>query len=211
MVNFYNIDNIDFMRSKPDKYYDLAIVDPPYGLGVVRSVNGNMTLNKTFNNNFDKWDIKPKKQYFEELFRISKNQIIFGGNHFTNHLPESAHWIVWDKKIAGNRFSNCELIWTSFGISYNEKEKMSIRKLTHSVGKKYHLTGKPVSLYIDIISRYAKNDFKLIDTNGGSATIAIAKEKINLNLTLDICETNDVYYKQSISRYTEFKKQLKLF
>jgi len=195
------------MKTKPDKLYDLAIVDPPYGLGVVRGPGGNMTLNKTFNNCRDKWDVKPTKQYFDELFRVSKNQIIFGGNHFTNNLPESSHWIVWDKKIAGNRFSNCELLWLSHGVSYNEKDKMSIRKLTHSVGKKYHLTGKPVNLYLDLIIRYAKNGFNILDTNGGSANIAIAKEKSNLLISLDICEIDKVYYEQSLIRYNQFKSQ----
>ena len=117
---FYNADNLEIMAQYPDKYFDLSIIDPPYGIGESGQTNksrGKLAVAKDYGNK--NWDnAPPPKEVFDELFRISKNQIIFGANHFISRIPfDSSCWIVWDKDNGANDFADCELAWTSFGTA----------------------------------------------------------------------------------------------
>lgn len=164
--------------SYPDNYFDLAIVDPPYGI----DINMNMGRKKGMPKKHDQknWDKRgPSLDYFNELFRVSKNQIIWGGNYF--HLPISPGWIFWDKKIPnGVSFSDGELAWTSF------KKALVKANLAHSgfIGtepERIHPTQKPVALYRWLLENYAKSGDLILDTHVGSASSLIACESMGFN------------------------------
>ena len=196
-INFYNVDNIEFMKTKPDNYYDLAIVDPPYGI----DINNSGTHFK------EKYEIKdwdkntPTTEYFNELKRVSKNQIIWGGNYFLDRLGNCKCYIVWDKKIAEDMsFAMCEMAWTSF------KNGAKIYKKTAMQQSRIHPTQKPIDLYRWTLKRYAEKGMKILDTHGGSMTIAKACDKEGYDL--DICEIDKTYFDNGINAYNEYKKQL---
>ena len=200
-INFYMCDNIEFMKSKPDKYYDLAIVDPEYGIGAGKMTMG--TGKHKFKQGKD-WDKKiPDDEYFNELFRVSKNQIIWGGNYFTSILPPTKHWIVWDKLNPNLSFAEGELAWQSFG------KLLRIYKNYSANHDKIHPTQKPVDLYRWILNKYAKKGIKILDTHGGSMTHAIACDMEGF--ALDICEIDEDYFKAGLKAFDEYKSQLKLF
>ena len=199
-INFYNIDNIEFMKTKPDNYYDLAIVDPPYGI----DINNSGTHFK------EKYEVKdwdkntPTTEYFEELKRVSKNQIIWGGNYFLDRLGNCKCYIVWDKKIAEDMsFAMCEMAWTSF------KNGAKIYKKTAMQQDRIHPTQKPIDLYRWTLKRYAEKGMKILDTHGGSMTIAKACDKEGYDL--DICEIDKTYFDNGVNAFNEYKKQLSLF
>ena len=199
-INFYNIDNIEFMKTKPDNYYDLAIVDPPYGI----DINNSGTHFK------EKYEIKdwdkntPTTEYFEELKRVSKNQIIWGGNYFLDRLGNCNCYIIWDKKIAEDMsFAMCEMAWTSF------KNGAKIYKKTAMQQDRIHPTQKPIDLYRWTLKRYAKKGMKILDTHGGSMTIAKACDMEGYDL--DICEIDKDYFKNGVNAFNEYKKQGRLF
>ena len=224
-INFFNVDCIDFMRSKPDKCYDLAIVDPPYGIGAGKRVGttykeGTVRNKKGFGNNklykSKEWDNQtPKEDYWSELFRVSKNQIVWGGNYFTSYLPESRGWIYWDKKIINSQidnYSDGELAWSSFdcvlrkvtydwiGLGYcNSSEKQT----------RIHPTQKPIYVYRWILSKYADKGMKILDTHGGSMTIAKACEIEGFDL--DICEIDKEYFQAGLNAFNLHKRQQRLF
>lgn len=204
MINMMQGDCMDLMRGKPDNYYDLAIVDPPYGIDI------------------DKWDaidMKPPKEYFDELMRVSKNQIIWGANYF--HLPHSQAWICWHKTAgftnrAFSGASDFELAWTS------TNGKARLLPLTCSgniIGinggkpnynyKPIHPTQKPVKLYEWLLHNYAKEGDKILDTHGGSGSICIACH--NLKFDLDWIELDEDYYNAACKRYDQHKRQLTMF
>lgn len=207
MINFYNIDCIEFMKSKPDKCYDLAIVDPTYGID--NKIQYHETGN--FKNRMyakKRWDIyKPNSEYFNELRRISKNQIVFGGNYFTDNLPESRGWFFWLKFEHNNKkYSHGELVWTSF-----DKIVLHYYCQTDSRFKKtkiIHPTQKPINVYRWILLNYAKQGDKIIDTHGGSMSIAIACDMEGFDL--DVCELDNEYFLNATKRYNEYKRQPQL-
>lgn len=203
-INFYNVDNIEFMKTKPDNYYDLAIVDPPYGIGN-KLVDGGGTRKAKFDNNRNsvKWDKIPNEDYFNELFRVSKNQIIWGSNYF--NLPQTRCNLIWDKMqiFTGADF---ELAWTSFDKA-SKAFRMS-RVEAYSKGK-IHPTQKPIKLYRWILEKFANKGNKILDTHGGSMTIAKACDKEGYDL--DICEIDKTYFDNGLNAYNEYKKQLTLF
>ena len=172
----YNMDCIAGMKEYPDKYFDLAIVDPPYGIGANKMTLGN-GKRKIFRGNED-WDKEPPSmEYFLELFRVSKNQIIWGANHFISRMPyDSSCWLVWDKGTGDNDFADCELAWASFNktvrkyfkswVGANAKEKSEIDRI--------HPTQKPIELYRWILDRYASEGDKILDTHLGSGSSRIA-------------------------------------
>jgi len=208
-INFYNIDCIEFMKTKPNNYYDLAIVDPPYGI----NVNMNMGKKKGEKARYEKkdWDKNiPSKEYFNELFRVSKNQIIWGGNYMTDYLKQSMCWVVWDKEVpTGVSFSDFELAWTSFNIAA-KKVKLPYCGFIGLNGKKrIHPTEKPIILYRWLLKEFAKENYKILDTHGGSFTNAIACDKEKFDL--DICEINKQYFDNGIKQYNEFKQQTTMF
>lgn len=199
-IEITNECNMDLMKRYSDNYFDLAIVDPPYGI----NINSSGTHFK------DKYDIKdwdsetPSDEYFIELKRVSKNQIIWGGNYFLDRLGNCKTFLVWDKKISeGMSFAMCEMAWTSF----NNGAK--IYKNSASQQNRIHPTQKPEKLYKWIIDKYAKKGDKILDTHLGSGSIAIACHDYGFELTA--CELDPDYYNSAIKRITNHVGQIKLF
>lgn len=216
-INFYNIDCIEFMKQKPDNFYDLAIVDPPYGINAPQMAatpcqrkNGNKRLNggsgklknRMLNTSNITWDNEiPSEEYFKQLRRVSKNQIIWGGNYFP--LPPSRCIICWDKVQPWENFSQIELAWTSFD------SPAQIYKYDNRTGDKIHPTQKPIDLYRWLLLKYAKEGYKILDTHGGSMSSAIAADKEGFDL--DICEIDKSYYEAATMRFKLHKRQTVLF
>lgn len=216
-------DCMEIMKQIPDKFIDLAITDPPYGINMdsgLDNVYSNSKKGKTFSvkKRFEKksWDnSKPNKKYFDELFRISKNQIIWGGNYFTEYLASTNAWVFWHKKITNAtsiKFSDGELAWTSFKkpLKYFCFDWVGFGYINQiSESRKIHPTQKPVALYRWILQNYAKEGDKIIDTHSGSGSCAIAchLEKFDF---LAIKKDED-YYNASVKRFEELKSQGVLF
>ncbi len=204
MLNITNEDNMQLMARYEDNHFDLAIVDPPYGIGNIL-VDGGGTRGAKFDNNRDSinWDVAPSPEYFKELFRVSKNQIIWGSNYFD--LPPTRCNIIWDKmqEFTGSDF---ELGWTSFDKA-SKAFRMS-RVEAYSKGK-IHPTQKPVELYKWILDKYAKQGDKILDTHLGSGSIAIAAHDYGFDLTA--CELDKEYYDKATERIKNHTNQTKLF
>lgn len=206
LLNITCEDNMQLMARYPDKYFDLAIVDPPYGIGddslhSNRKLSGSGKLkNRALNKMNTKWDIKPKKSYFKELFRVSKNQIIWGANYFD--LPIYRCFIVWDKKQPWDNFSKAEIAFTSFDKPSN------IFYFDNRTSDKIHPTQKPISLYKWLLHNYAKPGDKILDTHLGSGSIAIACHYLGFELTA--CELDKDYFQAAVKRIQEQTKQLTL-
>jgi site-specific DNA-methyltransferase (adenine-specific) len=200
-IEITNEDNMLLMSRYPDEYFDLAIVDPPYGIG--DKFKGGKSGKMKFNEVVDKgWDCVPKDEYFNELFRVSKNQIIWGGNYF--NLPPTRCFIVWDKQISDDfTLAMAELAWTSF-------DKLA-KIFKYSVPKdgKIHPTQKPIKLYKWLLDKYAKEGHKILDTHLGSGSIAIACHDYGFELTA--CELDTEYYEAALKRINNHTAQLKLF
>jgi site-specific DNA-methyltransferase (adenine-specific) len=195
-----NEDNMELMARYPDNYFDLAIVDPPYGI----DINSSGTHFK------EKYDVKewdkntPNDKYFTELQRVSINQIVWGGNYFLDRLGNCKCFIVWDKKIAeGMSFAMCEMAWTSF------KNGAKIYKTSAMQQNRIHPTQKPVALYEWLLMNYAKEGDKILDTHLGSGSIAIACHNLGYDLTA--CELDKDYYDAAMKRINEHKSQKRLF
>jgi site-specific DNA-methyltransferase (adenine-specific) len=201
----FNIDCLEFMTTVPDKFYDLAIVDPPYGISINVSMGRRKGDKKSSYHKFAGNDNSiPDKKYFIELFRISKNQIIWGGNYMTEFLKPSPCWILWDKGFSEDlTFAQFEMAWTSFKTSAKKFEK------NPNQVKRIHPTQKPVNLYEWILINYAKEGDKILDTHGGSQSSRIAC--FNLGFELDILELDKDYFDQANKRFEQHKKQLTLF
>ena len=199
-----NEDNMQLMARYKDNYFDLAIVDPPYGIGN-KLVDGGGTRKAKFDNNRDsvKWDEVPTDDYFKELFRVSKNQIIWGSNYF--NLPPTRCNIIWDK-IQIFTGSDFELAWTSFEKA-SKAFRMS-RVEAYSKGK-IHPTQKPVELYEWLLINNAKEGYKILDTHLGSGSIAIACHNLGFDLTA--CELDKDYFEAAIKRIEQHKAQTRLF
>lgn len=197
----FNVDCLEFMASVADNFYDLAIVDPPYGINV-NSMN--MGSRKTIRPDKSKdWDKSvPNDIYFKELFRISKNQIIWGGNYF--NLPPSQYFAIWDKgeSMYGRDFAEAEYAWINKGGT-------RIFKKSPNQPERIHPTQKPVNLYEWLLINYAKEGDKILDTHGGSQSSRIAC--FNLGFELDILELDKDYFDQANKRFEQHKKQLTLF
>jgi len=202
-----NEDNMELMARYEDNYFDLAIVDPPYGIGAgsKKFINGSSKTVKNYFRDND-WDVPPKKQYFEELIRVSKNQIIWGGNYFVEHLKNFRCFIFWDKTIHGNSYADGELAWTSFDKVARYYRK-NIAQVT-SEGR-MHPTQKPVTLYEWLIMTYAKEGFRILDTHLGSGSIALACHNLGYDLTA--CELDQDYYEAAIKRIEQHKAQIRMF
>jgi len=210
MKEYFNITNecnLELMKRYKDDYFDLAIVDPPYGIG--DKFKGGKTGKMNFNEVVEKgWDEVPTDEYFKELFRVSKNQIIWGGNYFS--LPPTRCFIVWDKKISDDfSLAMAELAWTSF-------DKLAkIYRLPTPKNGKIHPTQKPVALYQYLFTKYAEKGFKILDTHLGSGNIAIALDSVNkiekMDLTLTACEIDKQYFQNAINNIKENTRQHSLF
>jgi site-specific DNA-methyltransferase (adenine-specific) len=221
MIELLNCDCMEYMKDVPDKYFDLAIVDPPYGIGEDKNktVYGKAGKAGTFINRDarfkDKeWDATiPSPQYFIELKRVSKHQIIWGGNYFTEYLSPTKAWVFWYKKETNpnnKNFSDGELAWTSFK---DITRMVSIDWIgfgyINSSEKKIHTSQKPVQLYKWLLKNYAKPDFKIIDTHLGSGSSAIAAYDFGCDFVG--CEIDKDYYDAAVKRFEIHKMQQKLF
>jgi len=208
-ITITNEDNMKLMARYPDNYFDLAIVDPPYGIEEItgkESANNRGDINKkrifgTQSAKFREWDKSPPKEYFIELFRISKNQIIWGGNYFD--LPIYRCPIIWDKCQPWETYSKTELAWSSFNMP------SSLFKFDNRTGGKIHPTQKPIQLYKWLLEKYAKEGDKILDTHLGSGSIAIACHDYKYELTA--CELDKEYFDKAIQRITNHTNQQKLF
>ena len=197
MIEMLHTDCIEYMANLPDKAFDLAIVDPPYGIGI--SVNPVRQQHEK-----KQWDNTiPDKNYFKELFRVSKNQIIWGGNYFD--LPPSQGFIVWDKKQPEDfSLAMCEFAWSSI-----QSPAKIFRQSVLLEKDKIHVTQKPVALYKWLLSRYAKPGDRILDTHGGSGSICIACHDLGFDLTWMELDTD--YYAAACKRYKDHAAQAVLF
>ncbi len=227
-------DNKDLMARYPDGHFDLAIVDPPYGINAPKmqmgthktrnkdgypsestasklrkgrlNSGGGQLKNRSLQNFDCSWDENiPSEEYFSELFRVSKNQIIWGGNYFK--LPPSRGIICWDKKQPWENFSQWEMAWTSF-----DRPALMCR-ISNTGGnnydKKIHPTQKPVKLYEWCLEKFAKPGYEILDTHWGSGSIALACMNLEYNLTA--CELDPEYYNSAIQRMNKYSAKYKLF
>ena len=198
-----NEDNMKLMARYEDNYFELAIVDPPYGIDVKTRV-------------FDdgkKWDSKiPSKEYFNELFRISKNQIIWGGNYFLDYLGATPCFLIWDKKMTDKHLmSMSEMAWTSFKTKnlIFRQPPVGDRGFYNIDGTRIHPTQKSIKLYEWLLMNYAKEGDKILDTHLGSGSIALACHNLGFDLTA--CELDKEYYDAAIKRIDQHKAQIRMF
>ena len=217
-INLINDDCMNVMKGYSDNHFDLAIVDPPYGLDIhkmnyTQSTKGGVAKRNDYSNITD-WDKSiPNQEYFNELFRVSKNQIIWGGNYF--HLPLTKSWIIWDKKTQdkySNDFADCELAWNSF-----DKPAVIFRYLWSGMmqgnmkdkQKRIHPTEKPYQLYKWSLNNYAKEGDKILDTHLGSGSIAIACHDYGYDLVG--IELDKDYFNSATKRFNNHTMQQSLF
>ena len=204
-ITITNEDNMQLMARYPDNYFELAIVDPPYG--IERFKKGSLRFDKSEKaKNGLQWDIKPSDEYFKELFRVSKNQIVWGANNFI--MPPSEYFLVWNKKQTVENFASAEYAWVSMGLKTPAKIfDYGIHKHNHT--DKIHPTQKPIDLYKFILEKYAKQGDKILDTHLGSGSIAIACHDYGFELTA--CELDSEYYDKAIERIKNHTAQQSLF
>ena len=207
-----NEDNMKLMARYEDNHFDLAIVDPPYGINLQMQKFTKPSRPNSYNREpkhkgfNDK--SRPSKEYFQELFRVSKNQIIWGANYFCDLLPISGGWIFWNKMNGeGSHFADGELAYTSFTKAL---KMVSVSTFHNTRGGKdrIHPTQKPVKLYKWLLKNYAKEGDKILDTHLGSGSIAIACHDLGFDLTA--CELDTDYFNAAMKRLTDHQKQLTL-
>jgi len=193
MNKIHNIDCLEFMKQVPDNYFDLALTDPPYGIDIgkmsyTNSTDGGVAKRNDYKEHNKDWDSAiPSKEVIDEIKRVSKNQIIFGGNYFTEVLEPTASWLIWDKRVEdkySNDFADCEMAWTS----YKKPAKIfrflysgMIQQDMKNKDKRYHPTQKPSKLFENILRDYKEDDFKIFDPFMGSGTTAIACKSLGLD------------------------------
>ena len=181
-------DCAEVLKQFPDNYFDLIIVDPPYGIGEngKKHKTRGLLAKPTDYGNF-LWDVKLSKTHINEIIRVSKNQIILGGNYYADWLPPSSCWIIWDKKNAGTCFADCEIAWTSFKSAirlFSWKWNGMLQEDMKHKEKRVYPTQKPIALYKWLLEKYAKPDFKVCDPCCGSGTIFAASNQLpEFNLT----------------------------
>jgi site-specific DNA-methyltransferase (adenine-specific) len=192
---------MDFLRSCKDKQFDLAVVDPPYGLGDEKLTQGGTWASK-YKKGDAVWDVKPSSNYWKELFRVSKNQVVWGANYFMNELPPSRAFIIWDKIAHLPTMADCEFAWVS--IDSNAKI-CKVLRATQSDETRVHICQKPVALYDWIFRNYTKPGDTILDTHMGSQSSRISAYKAGLDFTG--CELDPEYFEQGNNRFNEFLKK----
>lgn len=219
MIELLNEDCMEVMARYPDKYFDLAVVDPPYGINADTNIQSAKGKNGFKAHRATNWDEAiPDKSYFTELFRVSKNQIIWGGNYFTAFLPPSMCWIVWDKVQRDFSFSHGELAWTSFStrlqiFAYargNDSGFAPKLKDHNRAGINIHPTQKPVYLYGYCFHNYATPDMKILDSHLGSGSSAIAAHQFGIAEFVG-CEIDKDYFDAALKRFNLVTSQQVLF
>jgi site-specific DNA-methyltransferase (adenine-specific) len=214
-INLHLGDCLEAMRAMPDNAYELAIVDPPYGIGEDGGTNhtrGKIAKSKTYK--AKGWDKEPpSKEYFSELKRVSKNQIIWGANHFINRVPYgSSCWVVWNKDNGATDFADCELAYTSFKTAvrmFTWKWQGMLQQDMKNKEVRIHPTQKPVKLYEWLLDNYAKEGDRILDTHLGSGSIALACH--NRGYSLDAYEIDEEYYNAAKERLRVHQSQLTIF
>ena len=200
---------MELMARYEDNYFDLAIVDPPYGIGASKGVG--LHSRKKFQKAKKEWDSEtPKQEYWDELFRVSKNQIVCGANYFLEYLYSSKSFICWVKNNPAPNFAQAEFLWTSTNV--NGKVYDSGKQIQHEImweGGSIHPTQKPVKLYEWLLMNYAKEGDKILDTHLGSGSIALACHNLNFDLTA--CELDTEYYNAAMKRLKQHQQQLTMF
>ena len=203
-----NEDNMELMSRYEDNYFDLAIIDPPYGYGNKKTD----ILNFRQKEQHREWNIAPNDEYFKELFRVSKNQIIWGGNYFPFIWGFGGRcFIYWHKGNPVPNFADGELAWTSFDKNAKQFDYRYYGSLegNTSSGVKFHPTQKPISLYEWLLMNYAKEGDKILDTHLGSGSIALACHNLGYDLTA--CELDKEYYDAAMKRIEQHKAQIRMF
>lgn len=222
MLGYYCADCMEYLPQMPDNAFDLAIVDPPYGIGVgsLAYTNGVARVGNALANRRDyrhprQWDIRPSSEYFDELLRVSKRAIIWGGNYFTDHLPTSKSWFVWDKRTQDNLrndFADAELAWCSPGMGvvrvYRYLWNGMLQGDMRNKEQRFHPTQKPTALYKWLLANYAKKGDKILDTHVGSASSLIACEEMGFQYLG--FEIDPDYYDKSRKRLDEFNAQMRM-
>lgn len=190
-ISLYNGDCMEYMKSLPDGFFDLAIVDPDYAL------NGKISKGGTWAKKYKGFDGalggKPTKEYFDELFRISKNQIVWGGNYFIDLLYPTRCFLIWDKKARMNTLADCEMAWTSF-----DKNAKIFTHPRNTGEKRVHICQKPIALYEWIMNNYAKPNERILDTHLGSGSSAIAAHRLGFEFVG--VEINKQYFDSALTR-----------
>ena len=216
MIEYFNEDCMAGMARYPDNYFDLAIVDPPYGIGESGAKNktrtGGLAKPKDYKA-FHGGDLKPPDfEYFSELIRVSKNQIVWGSNHFISRIPyDSSCWIVWDKDNGETDFADCELAWSSFNTAvrrFKYKWQGMLQENMKNKERRIHPTQKPVALYKWLLKNYAKPGDLILDTHVGSASSLIACHDMGFDAVG--FELDADYYKASQQRLEDFMAQPRL-
>lgn len=211
----FNEDCMTVMARYPDKYFDLAIVDPPYGMIKNTYGSGSKGIKANFDchkHNHREWDVKPTFDYTKELQRVSKNQIIWGANHFVSIVPfDSSCWLIWDKDNTGD-FADAELAWTSFTTAvriFKWRWNGMLQQNMKVKEQRIHPTQKPVALYEWILQNYAKQGDKILDTHLGSGSSRIAANKNGFEFVGT--EIDKDYFAAQEARFKDFVSQLRLF
>lgn len=218
MIEYFNEDCVQGMKQYPDKYFDLAVADPPYGIGydtqAVKSnghKSGGCALKSVYHGTG--WDDQPPNdEYFEQLFRVSKNQIIWGGNYF-KQLPPSRSFICWDKRLEGltRSFADCEQAWCNSELGVARMFRFCwdgmLQGDMKNKEKRIHPTQKPVALYKWILTNYTKPGYKILDTHVGSGSSLIACYELGFDAVG--FEIDKEYYDASLNRLEEVKKQIR--
>ena len=200
----YLMDCMDLLKQIPDKYFELAVVDPPYGIGANKMTLGN---GKTkVNRGARDWDNKiPDKPYFDGLKNSCQNQVVWGGNYMTEYLSPTGAWLFWDKGTGENDYADGELAWTSFNKPLRKYFKSWVGNNAKDEYKRLHPTQKPIALYEWIFKNYAKPNDKILDTHLGSGSSRIAADKANLPFVG--CELDPDYFYASVRRFNEYSAQ----
>ena len=204
----HNQDCLEAMKLMQDNQFDLAIVDPPYGV-LNKTKRGTQRSPHKYKVRAESWDIKPNKCYWQELFRVSKNQIVWGGNYFTDNLYENNAWIFWHKKNPVDNYADGELAWTSFKKKQLKYFDFMYYGAINSEKNRFHPTQKPVKLYEWLLMNYAKEGDKILDTHLGSGSIAIACHNLGYDLTG--YELDKEYYDNAIKRIKNHQAQTRIF
>lgn len=225
MNEAFNCDCVEAMKEFPNGFFDLAVVDPPYGIGV-QSMNYTKSGDRVIVSRkaaarrrdyrrTDEWDIKPGPEYFSELFRVSKKAIIWGGNYFADMLPPSKGFLVWDKRCGDytNDFADCELAWISPGLGVARVFRYvwngMLQGDMQNKEERFHPTQKPVALYRWIFKHYAKPGFKILDTHLGSGSSRIAAYDAGLDFWG--YEIDKEYFTKQEARFQAQTAQINLF
>jgi site-specific DNA-methyltransferase (adenine-specific) len=215
-ATLYLMDCMEYMAGCKDKEFDLAIVDPPYGIGEDGSRNasrGKLAIAQDYKPYSGNDKTPPPPEYFAELFRVAKNQIMWGANHYVDLIGRrSPCWIVWDKENGGNDFADCELAYTSFDSAvrkYKFQWKGMLQGDMKNKEARIHPNQKPVKLYEWLLTNYAKPGQRILDTHLGSGSSAIACN--NMGYEIVGMEIDEDYYNSACERITQAQKQIRLF